>query len=273
MPSRQEPRPEPRPSRQEPRPAEEPAQKQPQTSHRRRKPGKKWNVAIGAIFVVFGVLAAYDLSSSGSVLKSSAPVSHPSSPSASRSQTAPASGKASPTASLASSLPAVVSPPASPSATPSAADVVARALTARSVAAFGPNGTSDGDNPGNASLVLAGYGANPWTSSWYATPNFGNLQPGTGLLLDMGHDVSVSSVKVVLGSAKGANVELRLGDANGTPADLSTVTSRSNVGGTVHLKPSMPMSARYVLIWFTKLPPDSAGTFQIFVYSITVTGH
>jgi hypothetical protein len=141
-----------------------------------------------------------------------------------------------------------------------------------SVAAFGPEGLSDGDNPGNASLVLAGDGANPWTSSWYATAHFGALQAGTGLLLDMGHDVPVSRLKVVLGSSMGADVQLRLGDVAGTPSDLSTVASRFNVGGTISLKPSMPVSARYLLIWFTRLPPDSSGTFQISVYSATVTG-
>jgi hypothetical protein len=273
---RPEPRPQPRPSRPEPRPPEEPPQKPPQkplqTSHRKQKPSKKWNVALAAIFVVFGVLAAYDLASSGSVLKGAAAVSHPGSPSASRSHPASPSGGATPAASLALSPSTATSEPVSPTASPSPT-VVTRGLTAQSVVAFGPNGASDGDNPGNASLVLAGYGANPWTSSWYATPHFGNLQSGTGLLLDMGHDVSVSTVKVVLGSAKGADVELRLGDANGTPGDLSTVASRSDVGGTIRLKPSGPENGRYVLIWFTKLPPDSAGTFQIFVYSVTVTGH
>jgi hypothetical protein len=31
--------------------------------------------------------------------------------------------------------------------------------------------------------------------------------------------------------------------------------------------------ARYVLIWFTLLPPDSAGTFQAVVYNVTISGH
>ena len=29
---------------------------------------------------------------------------------------------------------------------------------------------------------------------------------------------------------------------------------------------------RYVLIWFTKLPPDAAGTYQVSVYKIIVQG-
>ena len=34
-----------------------------------------------------------------------------------------------------------------------------------------------------------------------------------------------------------------------------------------------PARARYLLIWFTKLPPDGAGTYQASVYQIAVRGH
>lgn len=141
-----------------------------------------------------------------------------------------------------------------------------------SVAAFGPTGTSDGDNPQTASRVLVADGVNPWTSSWYKTPDFGRLQAGTGLLLDMGRVVSVSSVRLVLGSSAGADVQLRLGDEAGALADLSTAASASGVGGTVHLPLSSPERARYVLIWFTRLPPDPAGTYQVNVYGVRVNG-
>jgi hypothetical protein len=30
---------------------------------------------------------------------------------------------------------------------------------------------------------------------------------------------------------------------------------------------------RFVLVWFTKLPPDHAGTFQVSVYDIRLRGH
>ena len=35
---------------------------------------------------------------------------------------------------------------------------------------------------------------------------------------------------------------------------------------------SAPVHVRYLLIWFTKLPPDNAGTYQASVYKITVQG-
>jgi len=84
--------------------------------------------------------------------------------------------------------------------------------------------------------------------------------------------VSVSSVRVQLGYSVGANVELRLGDTAGAASDLATAASAYDVGGIVHMSPESAVRARYVLIWFTKLPPDTAGTYQVNVYDVTVDG-
>jgi cytoskeletal protein RodZ len=181
-------------------------------------------------------------------------------------------------ASLAASVPAVQGStrPAntghsSPTTSPSASPVVARALAPASVAAFGPAGTADGDNPQSAPLAIAGNPATPWYSQWYGTPGFGNLKNGTGLLLDMGHPVTVSSVQVSLVSSSGADIQLRAGSSP-DQADLSQVASASNAGGTVHFHLSTPARARYLLVWFTKLPPDNAGTYQARVYKIAAQG-
>jgi len=57
------------------------------------------------------------------------------------------------------------------------------------------------------------------------------------------------------------------------PAWLPTVASVSGAGRTVRLRPGTPVHVRYLLIWFTKLPPDNAGTYRAAVYRITVQGH
>jgi len=158
-----------------------------------------------------------------------------------------------------------------PPATPSASPVVIQALALASVAAFGPAGTADGDNPQLAALAAGGNPARPWYSQWYATPEFGALKAGTGLLLDMGRTVTVSSVRLALVSRSGADIQLRAG-SRPVPAYLPRVASASNAGGTVQLQPGAPVHVRYVLIWFTKLPPDNAGTYQAGVYRITVQG-
>ena len=156
---------------------------------------------------------------------------------------------------------------ASPTVTPSTSQVPVQALTPASVAAFGPNG---GDDPQNAALAVSGNPATPWRTDWYTTPSFGNLYAGTGLLLDMGRTVTISSVRLSLG-LPGADLQLRAG---GTPvlADLHTVATSTGAGRTADVTLASPAHARYLLIWFTKLPPDNAGTYQASVYRIEVRG-
>ena len=163
--------------------------------------------------------------------------------------------------------------PASPTAAVSAppASPAPQTLSAASVAAFGPAGTADGDDPQNAARATSGNPATPWSSDWYTTSDFGHLQTGTGLLLDMGRTVTVSSVRLSLGASRGASLELRAGPSP-TLADLHTVATSAGPGGTVELSLASPVQARYLLIWFTKLPPDSTGTYQASIYAITVRG-
>jgi cytoskeletal protein RodZ len=168
----------------------------------------------------------------------------------------------------ASASPASASPAVTASASPAAA---VQALTPARVTAFGPAGTADGDDPQRASFALSGHAATPWYSDWYATPDFGHLQPGTGLLLDMGRTVTISSVRLFLGSHPGTSLQLRAG-ASAVLADLRTVATSAGASGTVELTLAAPAHARYLLIWFTKLPPDNTGTYQASIYAIHVQG-
>jgi cytoskeletal protein RodZ len=160
---------------------------------------------------------------------------------------------------------------ASTSPTPSASPVTVQVLTPARVAAFGPVGTADGDDPQRAALAIGGDRARPWISQWYATARFGALKQGTGLLLDMGRPVTVASVQLSLVNT-GADIQLRAG-SKPVPAWLPVVAHVSNAGRTAQLKPGAPVHVRYLLIWFTKLPPDNAGHYQAAVYRITVRGH
>jgi hypothetical protein len=136
--------------------------------------------------------------------------------------------------------------------------------------AFGPAGTSDGDNPSIADRALSG-AEEGWQSSWYVTPAFGALKQGTGLLVDMGAVVSITSVAIQLGPLPGANLELRVGDEPVMSA-LHTVQQATGAGGRVVL-PLATVKARYILIWFTKLPPDGAGHFRATIDGIAVQGY
>jgi hypothetical protein len=166
--------------------------------------------------------------------------------------------------------PAASTSPASPASSVRASTTPApQALAVASVTAFGPEGTSDGDHQGLVSRIDGG-GSQPWYSAWYATAQFGNLQSGTGLLLDMGQTVTVGRVRVVLGSSSGADVQILVGNS-AVRADMISVGGAADVGGTVRLS-AVAASGRYVLVWFTRLPLDTPGKYQVAVYDVTVDG-
>jgi hypothetical protein len=241
----------------------EPGSEEPE---RPENPGIKWKILVGCLFVVFVLLGAFDLMSKGVVGSSGGTsAARVTSPTARH----PAATSA---ASLSAASPIAVAPTASQQGLFSspAASPAPRPLAVSAIAAFGPDGTSDGDHPGYASRALDD-GAQPWYSSWYLSPEFGNLQTGTGLLLDMGRTVTVSSVQLDLSGQAGATVQVRVGD---TPvlADTFLVSSASDVGGTVRLPTEVRASGRYVLIWFTALPSIGQGRYQVSVYNATVDG-
>lgn len=145
-----------------------------------------------------------------------------------------------------------------------------QAIIPVSASAFGPNGIADGDNPQLAAQVITDPAAG-WMTDWYATSQFDGEQSGTGLMLDMGRPVTIAGVQVELGSQPGADVDLEAGEKP-DPGSLSVVSSATDAGGAVDLPLKEPVQARYVVLWFTQLPPDSAGTYQAFVHSVTVQG-
>jgi hypothetical protein len=232
----------------------------------RRRPGRVAGLAIATVLTLAVIGFAGSKVVSGVVgAQQPAP-----SPAAAGQPTAGASGppgSAGPTAGP-SAAPSVTAASVTPSARPSPAAVPVTDVTPVSAAAFGPGGASDGDNPQDASLALSGNPATPWHTDWYATPAFGNLKAGTGLLLDLGRTLTITGATIQLGNRPGAAFQLRAGTR---PADLATVASDSGAGGLVRLRLPAPVRAQYLLIWFTLLPPDADGTYQAYVSAVTAT--
>jgi F5/8 type C domain-containing protein len=139
-----------------------------------------------------------------------------------------------------------------------------------------PAQDSSNENSNKAHFAIDGNPSTAWPTQWYASPRFGNLKAGTGLILDMGKAVRLSSVTLTLGPTPGANVHIELGNQNArSPATLhsfTTVAQGSNVGGTHKFTVSSKATGRYVLIWFTKLPPNSSGQFEAEVFNVTLRG-
>jgi hypothetical protein len=180
---------------------------------------------------------------------------------------AAASTTATPTPSVTAKPSVLASATPTPPVTP--APVPVQRLSVTFAEAFGPQGVGDGDNPQYAEDAITASATRPWRTNWYATADFGNLKHGTGLLISLGKRVTVTAVRLQLGGHRGANVQIRAGTALG---DLPVLASATDTGGLVTLRLKAPTRAHYVLIWFTKLPPDGAGTYQGSVYSAAILG-
>jgi len=165
-----------------------------------------------------------------------------------------------PSATAATAAPKPVPPPA------------VHTLKPVSAVSFDPYGDGRAENNQLAPLAIDASSATAWHTSWYASAHFGNLKLGTGLLLDMGREVTIKDAVLTLGSTPGADLQLRVGNATHSLQDLRPVANAANAGGQVRLRLAGPAHARYVLIWFTSLPPDTTGTFRASVYSVKLEG-
>ncbi len=104
----------------------------------------------------------------------------------------------------------------------------------------------------------------------------GGVKKGSGLILDMGRPVSVSSIMIKSGRQRGADMSIEVGNHDApaavTLSAFRTVGSADDIGGTYTVKVARPIRGRYVLIWFTKLPSAGAGRFTAGTFNIVVRG-
>jgi hypothetical protein len=150
------------------------------------------------------------------------------------------------------------------------------------------------ENNNGANLAIDGNPATAWKTHFYlGNAVFGGLQQGSGLILNMGRTVTLSSVAVTFGSIPGADVQIKIGtpaaplpppsndpSAAQAAADqsyanaMTTVAQQANVSGTTLFPVSSTASGQYVLIWFTKLPPmaGQSNRYQAAIYNIVVKG-
>src|SRR5207249_2188596 len=128
-----------------------------------------------------------------------------------------------------------------------------------------PSDDPHNENDYQAHNAIDGNPSSAWQTQFYlGNPVFGGTKAGTGLILDMGSAVRLSSLQVTFGPIPGASVRIEVGSNNTrSPSALSsftTVARADNVSGTHTFTARSSATGRYVLIWFTKLPPKSAGS-------------
>ena len=73
------------------------------------------------------------------------------------------------------------------------------------------NPGDSGDENTNQAVNVINHQAAGWSSQQYFSAALGGLKAGTGLILDMGHTVRLTSVTIRFGSSVGADVQLKLG--------------------------------------------------------------
>jgi serine/threonine protein kinase len=137
--------------------------------------------------------------------------------------------------------------------------------------------TSEFDDVDN---MVDGNPSTVWKTDGYKNhPNFGNIKPGLGVLIDLKSPQQVVSVQVDFNTG-GATAELRAGSTdpgNSSIGDTQIVNTYTAVGGpkddlgTRVVFPGPDQPTRYLLVWITKLPPDGNSRYRISIGEITVS--
>lgn len=140
----------------------------------------------------------------------------------------------------------------------------------RGVEDFDPEGNGS-ENPDEVRRAVDGDPATGWhTLTYYNRPDLGGLKSGVGLLLDLGSVQQVSTVTVDL-VGRGTTLELRgATNRSDSASGYSTIATAKDAGPTVTLRAPSPVRARYLLLWFTQLPPDGNGDYKGGVDEVTV---
>ncbi|ALO09681.1 Serine or threonine protein kinase [Streptomyces venezuelae] len=119
---------------------------------------------------------------------------------------------------------------------------------------------SGGENPQAIQLAYDGDPNTYWHTVNYFGSDFANLKPGVGMVLDLGTAKEISSVE--LSFVGQTSVELRTApsDASSAPSTADEFTTQAEGSGSnVTLKPTKPITTRYVLVWLTELPANDGG--------------
>ena len=222
----------------------------------------------------FGIYLATGSTATTKTAAATAPSSNAAaqaSASAKASESAAAQASASAAAQASTSAAAKASASASAKAKAAAAAQHVVSLPVASAMAFGPSGPADGDDASGASNVIAANASQPWATQWYNTSTFGMLKHGTGIMLDLGRKVTVTTVRLDLSQFQGTDLQLRVGNSEALQ-NLTVAATANNVGGATKLTLQHPVAARYLLIWITQLPPDGAGHYRETISHVAITG-
>ncbi len=163
---------------------------------------------------------------------------------------------------LAFTLPRLAEPDESPGDPPDRnRNEPAARVEVREVLDFDPDGDAQ-EHPEDVANAIDGDPATAWTTETYSA-SFATLgKAGVGLILDLGSSVSISSARLAV-ATPGVSLELRAGNENSSDeTGFELVESVSAAPADAQLS-FAPTTARYWLIWITKLPGGGGGRAAI----------
>ncbi|MFJ8663293.1 protein kinase family protein [Streptomyces sp. NPDC093795] len=132
-----------------------------------------------------------------------------------------------------------------------------------------------GNGAENGQAIENAYDGDPstfWHTVSYATAEFGNLKTGVGVVLDLGKAQKVSTVELSFQGHTSVQLRTAPSDAISAPDTPGAFTTQASGDGTdVTLKPTKPVTTRYLLVWLTKLPVND-GDFRGRLTEIKVMG-
>ncbi len=148
-----------------------------------------------------------------------------------------------------------------PTPTQTSESATGRPITAKSVVEFDPYGDHTDPHIREAPLAIDGNPATAWHTQTFGSPTLGNLKPGVGLLVDLGASRSVAAVQLVL-LGDGTTLSILTSDGDQPPTSekaMTAVGQADNAQSHVTVHVAEQHSARYWLVWLTKLPKANGG--------------
>lgn len=142
-------------------------------------------------------------------------------------------------------------------------------LSPDSANGFDPAGDGEEHND-KAGLAIDGDTSTSWNTQGYNSALFGNLKDGVGLIIDMGDTVQLAEMDLVLGDG-GTSLEIRVGD-EASLESLTTVHTETGASGDTAITLDEPAEGRYILVWFTELPPDGS-RYRAMVHNVELRGN
>lgn len=152
-----------------------------------------------------------------------------------------------------------------------------RVLPVQRIGDFDPLGEDREENPSQARRAVDGNVESGWrTSTYFGSPEFGQVKDGVGLVLDLGGSREVDSVSVQLaGTPTDLSVYTASAGTDRVPKTLDdlhevAVLDQARADATIALQSGE--LTRYVVVWLRSVPEINPGEFRGEVREVVVRG-